>query len=182
MKKASFLEKTEELSAYSDRYETVTVFEITQHYGSSICAFLAFCLCLPLLVFSAQWAAVPLAFMLILLGTLLLFDQRLWLVDMFKSSHIPSSIVKTGASWVIASFERLKNLIPEAPFYAAYAALFGKINPLVLILAAFQVGFIQSPDTSNFTIFSLLFVSLGSATDDGYLCVAGYSLFLLGLI
>lgn len=182
MKKASFLEKTKELSAYSDRYETVTVFEITQHYGSTLCAFLAFCLSVPLLVFSSQWVALPLAFVIVVLATLLLFDQRLWVADMFKSYHIPSSTIKLSTTWAAASFERLKKAIPEAPFYAIYAPVFSRLNPLVLILAAFMVGFIQSPNTNTFTVLSLLFVSLGSLADDGYLCLAGYSFFLLGLI
>lgn len=182
MKKVSFLEKTEELSSYSDRYETVTVFEITQHYGSTLCAFLAFCLSLPLLVFSTQWVALPLAFFIVVLGTLLLFDQRLWVADMFKSYEIAAPTIKKVTRWLALSLERLRKYIPEAPFYEGYLALFCKLNPLVIILAAFQLGFIQSPETSNFTVFSLLFVSLGSFTDDGYLCLAGYSLFLLGLV
>ena len=182
MKRLSFLDKTKELTLYTDRYQTVTLFEISQLYGSSLCAFLAFILSLPLLFLGSQWVALPLCFFILVLAILLLFDERLWLLDSFKSIKIPSPTLKKITYQLTACLEKLRSWIPKAPFYEQFAAVFRWVNPILLILAAFQVGFIQSPNTNDFSVFSLTLISLGSFTDDAYLCLAGYAMFLLGLI
>ncbi len=181
MKRLTFLERTEELVVYANRYETVTVFEICQLYSASLCAFLAFLLTLPLFIFSSLWIALPLCFCILALSILLLFNERLWLTDSLKSYKIASGTVIKTAAYIMSCFEGIKKWIPEAPFYEEFSGVFRKINPLVLIFAAFQVGFIQSPDTSSFTVFSLALVSLGSVADNGYLCLVGYAAFLIGL-
>ena len=182
MKRLSFLEKTQELTLYTDRYETVTLFEISQLYGSSLCAFLIFVLSLPLMIFSTQWVVLPISFCCIALGSLLLFDERLWLLDSLKRLKIASKTLKKITKGITAGLEQLKVWIATAAFYEQYSRFFRVVNPLLLIIVAFQLGFIQSPHTSYFSVFSLLFVSLGSFTDDGYLCLAGYTVFLFSLI
>ncbi len=182
MKRLTFLEKTKELLLYSDRYEAVTLFEICQLYGSSFCAFLACILSLPLIIFSTQWVALPLCFCILALAILLLFDERLWLLDALKRQKISSPHLKKISTGVIAVLERLRKWIPEAPFYEQYAQIIRVLNPLLLIIGAFQVGFIQSPNTNTFSVLSLILISLGSFSDDGYICCAGYACFILGMI
>lgn len=182
MKRLSFLDKTKELLLYTDRYETVTLFEISQLYGSALCAFLVFCFGLPLLVFSTMWVALPLTFVCLILSTLMLFDEGLWMIDSIKAVTLASPAIKKIVGPILKALESLKARIPAASFYEQYSTIFRKANPIVMIVAAFLIGFIQSPDTSILTVFSLLLVSLGSVIDDGYLCLAGYTAFLLGLI
>jgi hypothetical protein len=182
MKRLSFLEKTKELILYTDRYETVTLFEISQLYGSSLCAFLAFLLSLPVLFIGATWVSLPLCFLILILSTLLLFDEKLWLLDSLKSIKIPSAILKKVAGAIALSVEKLRVWIPVAGFYEQFSTVCRWLNPVILILAAFQVGFIQSPNTNDFSVFSITLVALGTFTDDGYLCLAGYAMFLLGMI
>ena len=182
MKRLSFLEKTKELYLYTDRYDTVTFFEIIQLYGSALCAFLVFLLSLPLMIFSTQIIALPLTFIIIILSTLLLFDERLWLLDSIKGVKVASPTLKKISGWVISAIEWIRSKLPEAPFYAEYETVFRKATPLLLIFAAFQVGFIQSPNTNYFSILSLILLSLGATLDDGYIIIAGFAVFLLGLI
>ncbi len=182
MKRLSFLEKTKELLLYTDRYPEVTLFEISQLYGSSLCAFLTFILSLPLFIFGTMWISLPLCFLIMALSMLQLFDERVWLFDGLKATKLPSPFLKQVTSFVKKLLEQLKRLIPEAPFYEQYRTLFKKLSPIILIIAAFQVGFIQSPHTNLLSVLSLGTISLGSFTDDGYLSVAGYLLFLLGCV
>ncbi len=182
MKRLSFLEKTKELKLYTDRYSDVTLFEISQLYGAPLTAFISFILSLPLFFFGTMWISLPLCFLIIALATLQLFDERLWLLDSLKQAKIPSPQLKKVTTFITKALEQLKRLIPEAPFYERYLTLFRKLSPIVLIIAAFQVGFVQSPNTNLLSVLSMSVVSLGSFTDDGYLSLGGYFLFLLGCL
>ncbi len=181
MKRLTFLEKTKELTLNLERYDTVTLFEISQLYGSSLAAFLIFILSLPLWIFSTQLVALPLAFCIIALASLLFFDERVWLLDSLKRKKIASSTLSKWVRVLTTCLEQLRAWIAKAPFYDQYSRIFRIVNPVLLIIAAFQVGFIQSPHTSTCTVLSLSLISLGSFSDDGYICLAGYLAFLFGL-
>ncbi|MCE5294262.1 MAG: exopolysaccharide biosynthesis protein [Chlamydiales bacterium] len=180
MKRLSFLAKTQELLLYTDRYQTVTLFEISQLYGSSLCILLIFLLSLPLLVFSTMWVVLPISFCILILGCLAAFDERLWLLDSLKRQAVPSPILKKVTVFTINCLEKVRNVIPDTPFLEPYAGIFRIANPLILMIAGFEAGFIQSPNTSYWTVLSLIFVSLGSITDKAYIFLAGYVFFLIG--
>ena len=182
MKRLTFLAKTQELYLYTERYETVTLFEISQLYGSSLCILLILLLSLPLLVFSTLWVVLPIGFCMLILGCLAAFDERLWLLDSLKRQAIPSPILKKVTSFTIACLERFRAWIPDTPFLEPYAGVFRIANPIILMIAGFEAGFIQSPNTSYWTVFSLIFISLGSITDKAYIFLAGYVFFLIGLL
>lgn len=181
MKRLTFLEKTNELTLNLERYEAITLFEISQLYGSSLCAFLIFILSLPLWIFSTMWVSLPIGFCIIALASLMLFDEPLWLFDTHKKLKVASSSLEGICSVITKCLEQLQVWIARAPFYEQYYAVFRVINPLLLLIGAFQVGFIQSPHTSTFTVMSLSLISLGSFSDEGYICLAGYLVFLFGL-
>src|SRR5262249_7469233 len=121
-------------------------------------------------------------FIIMALAILLIFDERLWLLDALKRQKISSKVLAPIAKYVAFFLEKIQSWIPSALFYEQYKTFFGVINSLILLVGAFQVGFVQSPHTSYFTIFSLLLVSLGALTDKGYLYSVGYLAFLIGLI
>ncbi len=181
MKRRTFLEKTNELKLNLDRFEAITLFEITQLYGSSLCAFLIFLLSLPLWIFSTLWVSLPICFLIIALASLLLFDEPLWLFDTHKKLKVASSFLEGVCRVLTTCLEKLRVWIARAPFYEQYYSVFRVLNPLLLLIGAFEVGFIQSPHTSTFTVMSLSLISLGSFSDDGYICLAGYLFFLFGL-
>ena len=181
MKRLSFIDKTNELALYTQRYPSVTLFEITKLYGASFCSFSSFILSLPLLIFSYQIIALPLSFCIIALAILSFFDQDLWLPDSLKKQQIPSPPLKRVAIFVLSCLERVKSRMPESSIYEAYFPIFRSVTPVILAFTAFQVGFIQSPDTSYFSVFSLILLSLGSILEDGWLLLAGGVCFLLGL-
>lgn len=178
MKRLSFLDKTRELFLYTDRYETVTLFEITQLYGASLAMFLAFVLSLPMLVLPIQWITLPVCFLIIILSALMLFDERVWLLDALKRKAIPSPTLKKVSSFVIMCLENLQK-IPKGDFYEKYETVFRTVNPLLLILTALQVGFLQ---IDYFSILSIVAISLGALLENGYICTLGYVLFFIGLI
>ncbi|MBS0634312.1 MAG: exopolysaccharide biosynthesis protein [Verrucomicrobia bacterium] len=175
MKRLSFLDKTKELLLYTDRYETVTLFELTQLYGSSGAAFLAFLISLPMVVLPIQLICLPACFLILSLSALMLFDERVWLFDALKRKAIPSPAIKKGASFVI----RFLEMIPKGNLFERYETIFRTINPLLLILASLQVGFLH---IDYFSILAIVAVSLASVIENGYLCVLGYLLFFIGLI
>jgi hypothetical protein len=182
MQPSTFLDKTKELQLSSERYETITLFELTQLYGSSLCAFLAFILSIPLFLFATMWIALPLCFLILVCGIIMLFDENLWLPDMLKAKALPSPTIKSFTGWVLQALDLQRKYIPMMPNYQQYVALIKKLSPILLIICAFQVGFIQTPHTNTFSVFALFCISLGYFTDDGYITLAGYVAFLLGLI
>lgn len=182
MKRLSFLEKTKELLLYTDRYETVSLFELSQLYGSSLTAFLAFVLSLPMLVFSPLWLALPLTFGIICLSILLLFNEGLWLFDALKNIEIPSPFLRKATGYMVCALEALTARTPKLDFYDEQFSRFRMINACIIIVTAFQIGFLQAPNTSYLSILSLVVVSFAAFVDLGYIALGAYFIALLAFL
>lgn len=181
MRRITFLEKTKELALYTERYETVTIFEMSQLYGSAFCGTLIFLLSLPFLICSTQWICLPFSFLIIALGSLLFFDLRLWMPDLVKAVALPSKDLQKGLNAISRGLEMVQAKIARSALYEAQETLFSRVSAIVMMICAFQIGFIQSPHTSYWTIFALLLLSFDVMANIGYLTFAGFVLFAIGL-
>lgn len=182
MKRITFLEKTKELELYTNRYDTVTLFEISQLYGPALSGVAIFLLSLPLLVFGAEWIALPISFLIMALGSFVFYDLRLWMPDRVKAVALSSSLLKIFLHKISKVIEKLQTIIPRSQFFNARETFFRKVSALTLLFAAFDLGFIQSPQTSYWTILALLLLSLDILLDVGVVSFVGYLCFLLGAI
>jgi len=182
MRRITFLEKTKELALYTERYDTVQLFEMTQLYGPQVSGALIFLLSLPFLIFSTQWVCLPFSFLIISLGSLFFFELRLWMPDFLKGVAMPSKDLQLVLNAISNGIEKVQAQIPSSSFFKDHETLFARISSLVMIVAAFQLGFIQSPHTSYWTVFTLLFLSFDVLVNVGYFTFFGYLFFAIGLL
>lgn len=176
MKSKGFKEKLKELSTYSEQYETITLFELNTLFGSSLTTAYMFLFSLPLLIFTTQWIALPLTFLILVASIWYFFDEPLWMVDNLKRLSFTSRYLQKCA----LGLEKIT--IPAFAFYDQNSGLFQKLNAILLGITAFHVGFIESPNVLWRSVFTLLFISFGATFNAGYICLAGYAFFVLLLI
>lgn len=182
MKPVELTEKLKELALYTEQHETITIYELSTLFGSSLTTYNAFLLSLPLLLFSNQWVALPLCFLILLCSIWYFFDEPLWMPDFIKRVSFPSPLLQKLVKRADGVLSSIKAKLPKASFYEEHISYFHKMNALLLGFLAFQVGFLESPETTWRSVLSLIFISFGATIDESYICFMGYVFFILALI
>src|SRR5438046_328887 len=118
MESKDFRDKVKELSDYCEQYDKITLFELNALFGSQLTTIYMFLLSLPLIVFSTQWIALPLSFLLLVLSIWYFFDEPLWMPDRLKRVTISANHLKRLAKQVE------KITIPPFAFYNEHRAYF----------------------------------------------------------
>lgn len=171
--------KLHQLADYCDRFQTITLFELTQYFGSSW--FLVFIIlsALPLLVFSTQLITVPLSTLCMVCSIWYYFDTNVWLADSWKAKSIASSTVKKCVLALQQVLDRWENcrfsLVQENP-----SSVHKTVSVALIAMSAFAVGFAAS--SSFLPVLCLILLPLGLLLQDLSPTFMGYLLFALEVL
>jgi hypothetical protein len=172
MNRNDFLDRMDNFASYCNRFERITLFEITQYFGPDLFLVITWFLSLPLFILSNQYIIIPLSAFNIILLIWYYFGQSISIPDFIKRMTISSNKIKALITFLSDKMQRFqeKQLFSFLPF----------MQPLSLalcVVAQFQIGFV--PTASLWPAFALLFMLPGLFFRDSYLTLLGYFCFFV---
>src|SRR5437764_1063134 len=100
MDEITFLETIKQLKIHSQQHETITLFELSQLFGSSFFNVVIFSAALPLVIFSSQWIVLPLTTFIVLCTIWFFFDDKVWVPDWAKAISFSSYKIQKTATFI----------------------------------------------------------------------------------
>lgn len=173
-----FTDKLRAIAAYTDRFQQITLFELTQYFGEYLFLVVIWLSSIPFFFFSAQIVVLPLATLCLMCAIWYFFDVSLWLPDAWKAKTIPAATVKKAAVTLLKLIDKWDSAVhvQTENHFASFWVVLGPLSVVCMGFSAFAVGFAQSH--SFLPVLSLFVLPIALLIMDFYLACIG-CLFLL---